>query len=126
MTRCFALRSALGDTQKAFGLRLGISQTHVSKIEGGVVEHSATLDLLMDAIAEKHGLHHLSGAAFAPDIPASAGSDVSPPQGGETVTTGRLRDMPSESPSDSWGVSSLPSLAAPGSACGEGFPGVAE
>lgn len=115
MTRISALRAALSMSQSAFGELIGLSQGRISQLEAGVRE-SRSITRMLDMVAAQRGLHHLVGAAFAPaspEIPASAGSDV-------PSRCNAALERPS------LGVSSLTSLAASGSACGEGFSGVAE
>jgi DNA-binding XRE family transcriptional regulator len=47
-------RKALGLTQAAWGLSLGIGREHVAKIETGRVPVSATLAILARLLVERH------------------------------------------------------------------------
>lgn len=112
MTRTAHILESASLTRTQVAEAIGCDKTTVTRLVNGRRETGAQR-ILLDLLAEKHGLHHLVSAAFdsaSPEIPASAGSDV--PSRCEAAL---------EQPS--LGVSSLTSLAAPGSACGEGFSG---
>lgn len=70
---------ALGLSQPRFGLLLGISQAHVSRIESGG-SYSRSIDILLDRIATDNGLHDLvvspsGSSSLSPGSPASVRTD---------------------------------------------------
>lgn len=63
MNRCSLIRSALSLSQPQLGEMLGVSQAHISRMEGGQ-SYSRALDILLDRIAREHGLDHLTAERF--------------------------------------------------------------